>query len=321
MPKVSIVYKGTPVITNFVNYYHTKNFYLHSKAITYDLEDIGLIKTSKLMIPCNMCWIDSGNDDIVLQKIIRLIDSSKIGEIFRTLKNTFAKDTNPSSRLVTNFLNIESETLDNQDKDQQKFQMFAQQRLNQIHISKLVIKVNNLITLYWLRHKHNLTLRECASRMNMTISRASYLWYSLTKSECKIKTAVIDKIKNDLVQGYELKTIFEANVSNNSFLSHTLTQNHRIIIANRSDSPEILFHKFFKEFTSFGFKLRQISYKRKKHRTISDSHMKSFVLNYLFFIFTPELFEIVFIDESSICPSNFKSKQWQMTGKPNIVES
>lgn len=81
------------------------------------------------------------------------------------------------------------------------------------------------------------------------------------------------------------------------------------------------FSDFYKCIESFGIKYRQIAYIKKVAKPLSKSHLKYFIKIYLFILVSREFFEVIFIDESSVCPSNFKAKQWQVHGVVNHVSS
>ena len=75
-------------------------------------------------------------------------------------------------------------------------------------------------------------------------------------------------------------------------------------------------HEFATASRSFGLRYRQLTFARHEFRTIPPQHLANFLAIYANFLLQPEKYRVVWLDESSVAPSNFKRQGWRQRGKP-----
>lgn len=83
----------------------------------------------------------------------------------------------------------------------------------------------------------------------------------------------------------------------------------------------ISYNSFYNNFKQFGFRYQNKLYKPIAKRIAIQGHLNDFLDVYLYFVTSSDRFVVVYVDESSICPSNFKKKYWKMIGKLNHVKT
>jgi len=164
-------------------------------------------------------------------------------------------------------------------------------------------------------------LKDIAKELNVSLNNVKHLINQLVKTKCLIIANLNEEIINKILDSHLLDKFLERNSTNQTFLNSSLLKNFKTFKDNNTIMGDISFNQFYESFKQYGYKYRQIAYVRKIYRNISISHLKVFIDIYLYFILSPELFHLVFIDETSLCPSNFKAKRWQLRGQSNVIPS
>lgn len=107
----------------------------------------------------------------------------------------------------------------------------------------------------------------------------------------------------------------------NLFLLSTMRSQFEMFQENFDSSKLFTFDEFRRSMLDAGFKNRQIHYEPLHRRSFFLSDVQKFfdVLAHIYI--RDDLFEVVFIDESSVCPSNFKKRAWFHRGESNRIQS
>lgn len=172
-----------------------------------------------------------------------------------------------------------------------------------------------------MKLKKKRTLKTIALNLNISITKVTDLWRQLKTSRLQNLVTLRDEIIDRIALNDYLYQCFTQIVQNSIIRTKTLRQLYDEAKTMAKNERQFSFSFFFSAFKKFGFQHRSIRYELKPAKSIDGWHLQSFLNVYLYFLFFQKRFRIIFIDESSICPNNFKKKAWWHKSERSIIKS
>lgn len=267
------------------------------------------------------CVIDSPRDTALLFSLRRRITRQEHRHV-AALLDANTRDEHPlTAELTAAFAAAESRVLNGRAKHREKKRDQLRKLLNGPRIRKRIRKFTDLCHVLFLKCRRRLTLRQIALRLRIPQARVAFLWRELRTTRGQRSAHDQARICRSLASLSHLAAFFRAHRLDPGFLQRSLRANYQLLQDGQNTELAISFDLYYKNFRDFGFRYRPIRYAAHIKREIRGRHLQSFLQVYLQLILDEEKFEIVFFDESALCPSNFKKLAWRATGDRSLTRT
>lgn len=246
---------------------------------------------------------------------------SKIEELDKEMKKYINKNESSEERNVRKILrDLLLRSKRNGNKDFLK-ELEKEKGIEKILKSKIFNKILHMQTIFHLKVNQNRTLEYISHLTGIKLTRVSYIWGLLKETQ---GNAII-KLFNTLERDKIINNLFPDRINN--FMKDN---------TNKTKSMKNLFIDFMKEsgdipiknkihfcslMKSNGFLYKPFVIKT-DYSLRHQSNKVEFVKYLQFeFIKNSETFEIYWVDESTVCPQNFKKKGWGLKKKILAISS
>lgn len=155
----------------------------------------------------------------------------------------------------------------------------------------------------------------------------------LSKSRVRYLTKLIEQEGRDLLielnrQLHELRVkdhliaaFLRRFARDDRNLDLTLEQMFSILRADVGNIANVSFWEFYRALSCEGWRHRVLRYRQIAKYAVGADSLRSFCELYLHLMVNEDDYELIFIDESAICPSNFKRRAWFPRRAPAVVHS
>lgn len=189
------------------------------------------------------------------------------------------------------------------------------------HVAKLRAFKTNLLQAAKVVANGNYTIRNLSRTLVVSEARAKLLIRTIQNQPVHKLRQIDAKILQLHRADNMVKNFFSAFCMRDEAIKKTLRQlfeNFRIQI---DVEEEVSFTRFRTILLELGLRYRSIKYLPKLKYTTPQSVSRAFLATMLHLFVREDLFELLFIDESSIVPENFKKKAWFLRGSQAIVRT
>lgn len=159
-----------------------------------------------------------------------------------------------------------------------------------------------------LKRNSAITLKQIALTLNITTARTSYLWRLLREKNTRF-AKYQEKIDNKLLLEQQFEKKLQEYLKNDELRMKPLKTIYAYFAKENPHLPIRITH-FRQLVTRYGFCHRHACYRTKNPVLWSTTRLNFAVLLMAQVIYRSDIFEIFWLDESSICPNNFKQRGW-----------
>lgn len=272
----------------------------------------------------------------ILPRWTRLVDSPRNWQLLRRMRNRIGqkrlrriarlKGTRlPKTMVHSDQLDIEVRRNTQTDRRNSRHSRIYERIMRAIHfdprIMRLLQKHADLTTLTDATRAEQTDPRKQSKALGIRLNRLLYLRQLRSAPNYESPEELETKI-NRLISHTDQLLRFLQTASKQENLA-TISINQLLVRFRATDTTKFFIsrHRFYDAMLRFGLRFRSISYARKIGRPVPASALIDFADVLLFFLLLEEESEFVAIDESTICPSNFKRRGWRMKGTDVIVRS
>ena len=188
-------------------------------------------------------------------------------------------------------------------------------------ILKKIRKFTEYRQIFKLRYENRRSLQRISQTLSLPLNKVTNGWRLLRKTKGNILTTIHDDITFTIHKKQKIREFLAKILTDDKINLLATRQIYREALSEANDNLWFSFNEFYLEFKRFGFRYNNIRYAPKLSREVRGQQLQNFLTVYLYFVIFEHRFEILFIDESSICPSNFKKRFWQVKGKSSVIRS
>lgn len=304
MKPFTVELKATPILFEF-----DKKFISEQKIFTS--QRVGVDALTKINDGMDAYWLQSDECVIysyfkkeLLEKLNRRIWSDDRKDMKRTLKQMVSHTDNNSISVVQTYERIKRKLIKRVESRRLNRYLNSITICRKSSIKTLINRFGILTEIPRLKLESSISLKEISKKLRIPVSRVYHLWRILKNFD---KDSII-KMNNSLlvkigIQDYLHKIFLQVKESSTLQLS-TVKTLYEQSLENCSYDNFINYSAFYKSFKEFGFRYQNIQYKPRVKRMAVGVHLKNFLDFYLFILTRADRFLVVYIDESSVCPSN-----------------
>lgn len=184
-----------------------------------------------------------------------------------------------------------------------------------------ITKLRSLTQVWQLRGVERRPHAEIAKLMRLPPASVRGLWAQLLRTKGCGLEAEVRKIGAELAQERALTDQLEARRGDQDFLGQPLRVMHLQIRQSCAEISQLPFNRFYQRFRELGFRYRPILYGHISPKIVTQQHLQDFTEVFKYFLLTPAHFEVVFFDESSLNPLNFKKRRWRGCGDNALTKT
>lgn len=318
---IKISYKGTPVFFEFPSKDFDGSSAFKDRQADFHL-GIPLQSTgSHIWLRGHECIIDSAREKIQLGKLSRRIRQQDKKELLKTFELIIGDHDNKTISALNNYAEFHRTYMNLEDKlyMKQVFEMF--QILGVTCIKKKIKKLHECLQIARLKLRKGLSLKGIASNRSLSLTRVSYLWTQIRRTHGLIFNDLINEIHKAASKRHYLKSYVDSEKFHSMFRENSLRKSFIHALTVKTENIDFTFDDFYKEFKDVGFRYQSIRYSPHQSKIYDTRHLESFIQVFLYFVLSEDRFETLFVDESSVCPSNFKKMAWRKKGDSLVQRS
>lgn len=314
-------FEGSPVITEFPLTELSVRHCLAKREQEYCLDAIDGYFPRSLWLNYADCVIDSSRNNSLLKTILARIPSREL----KAVSVLFKEITNQKDLLLTEMIGRYSKLERKHNRSKDYKQLDSRTRIwtkccdNQTR--KKIRKYLQLERIIELRLNENYTLTRIAAKLNLSLNKVSDLWRQLRESKLNNVVQLHHEILNRISTNDFLQQYFDNLLNGDEHHKKTAVQLYDEAKIMYKGTWEFTFSYFFAAFKQYGFLHKSIRYEARAAKVVNGWHLQNFLNVYLHFLLVSRRFRILFIDESSICPSNFKKKAWRYKKESSNIPS
>lgn len=190
---------------------------------------------------------------------------------------------------------------------------------SQVH--KRIQKLARMKEVVRMRKAPRQSLRLIAAKLNTSLNVVSDLWRQIRESRGDVLTRLAADTANRILLADFLHQYFLKQMDNADIKTATARQMYANAVTMAGDRYTFSFSRFFACFKRFGFRFDSIRYAPKAAKVIDSWHLRNFARVYVHLLLFHRKFRVIFMDESSICPANFKKKAWKHRRRSSHINS
>lgn len=321
-PSTTVVsYKGSITFTRFPLASITKQQLSSKKQIVLSLAQVPATNRGALFVPRSAAYLHVAKDHRPLLIVWQLVGRIQAARIRKAVDEIRESANSAAEPLIQHFYDTKRSLVPARSRRKIHKRNVAFEQCRKPSIAAKLVRLERLCTMTRLLTRHKMTVSSAARLMNISIGSATNLKRQIVSSRGAVICDVEAKIASQLDASVAIQMFLEQNQSNSKFLANSIAQNFTTFMSNSNASPTVSNSAFYTQLHDFGFRHRAIKYKKSVRQPLKPAHVRLFGKFYCFVLLRPDLFDLVFLDETSVCPSNFKRKQWQVRGRENVVSS
>lgn len=267
------------------------------------------------------CIIDNGKGSGAVDLICDKISRRERRRLWRTFDARFGQSESAHLDSIRRFQRMKRKLITEGEFEAVSQRKRFQKILSNAQIRKKIRKLTDALNVISVRRGSGRSLRSISKDLGISESRVGSIWTRTRGTNGLYLKALFDELNNQITQYDALITYFNKRQDDEGFLNTTLRKGYEDLIHENGRSKGISFSEYYSKFKEFGFRQKTIRYVRKVPRPVARHQMANFIEAYLYFLLHEEKFELLFMDESSINPSNFKKMQWTLKGRRTILAS
>ena len=310
----AVSFKGSLVLFDLPSIAFEASEAFAEQSVKYWLDIYDPVQDRALFLRADDCVIDSGRQCAKLKAICRRVSSRD----WKTAEAVFEDRTGQTNHLreeaLLRFQNTRRRLIFGREAE-------GRNRLHTLKtvgakcgVGKKIKKYAFSLQVAKLRLSRRMPLQVIAAQLGRSLTEVAGCWARVRGTAGDSLVAMHKDIQQTLATEVQLEAFFAARAHDLAFLNQPL----RVSFARAKTAAAIdestSFDHFYHSFRKFRFKYRDIKYAPKCFRPVQGHHLSQFHDLYLYFLIFENRFELIFVDESSVCPSNFKRKSWSLTG-------
>lgn len=162
---------------------------------------------------------------------------------------------------------------------------------------------------------------QLARELKVPVSRVRKLLHSLRSTQGECFVLAVQKLHGLIRKRKVLQDFIRAHRADPAFLTLTVSQAHQQLLEELPEDVAVSRRAFYEAFRAAGFRYRTIRYLPPVAHPLQPAHKLGFLRLLQHFIVEEEKFHVLFLDESSLTPANFRQKRWFARGSPNRLLS
>lgn len=163
--------------------------------------------------------------------------------------------------------------------------------------------------------------KEIAAKTRIPVPRVRKLLRMLRNTEDTFFLEKLELIRKFAERSEKIIGFFAAFENLDPALSSTLKNLRDRFIHSFDESEEVSMRTFYGAMKDLGFRFRSVRFERPMKYPPSPTDIRTFLDVFVFLLQSQEDFLVVFVDESSVHPQNFKRRAWRKSGSRGIVRS
>lgn len=167
----------------------------------------------------------------------------------------------------------------------------------------------------------NDSITKMSKKLNIPLHRVRKISKLIKSTEGEVLRAELLRVKEEEEKEDVLRQALLAHRKDTPFLELTVTQARAIIAQELPEGMAPSRRKYFETLKKEGFRFRTLKHKPRLARPLSTEQKLNFLLFFRQMIFEEDRFHVLFLDESSIVPENFRKRRWFARGETNQVET
>lgn len=321
MPQRALVYAGTLVLGEFdVDDCRRKDF-IAERTVFFDLDEIMAQPRTALHVPQQSSWVDSSKSLPSLRQVEKLATAAEERRLIRQLR-TVCEETVPSAKkLIKAFHKTKVALVVPRESHRLARDCAMKEICRRKKTLKKIARLHRLTRMLHLVAREHRTVAQAAKIMCISLNSATHLQRTLKTAGTQLLADLRREIEADLVRKLKTDEYISKRKRDPLFLATTLHSNYDDMRDSDAILGDVSFGDFYSAFTGAGLKHRPIKYVQPIAFPVSGAHVTCFARVYAFVLLNPRKFDLVFVDESSVCKANYKAKQWQQRGTLNEIRS
>jgi hypothetical protein len=163
--------------------------------------------------------------------------------------------------------------------------------------------------------------REISLQLRIPQNRVSYILRKIKDTRAENLCRAFLLMENDVKINNEFKIKLEQLLQESHLKTNSLKEIHSAFVIRNTDMKIRNFQHFYSLCVRHDFRYKNLQYKQ-PYKDRWTPTQKKFALSLSFELFSNERsFDVLWIDESTVCPQNFQKKGWGFRGKELVIES
>lgn len=316
-----VKYEGSAVILDFPIVPLAVKDCVASREDSYCFQRLQSSEKQRAWLSARECVIDSVRQSTHLKRLkqrIRRGDARLVGELYNA---TLRKENPLVKKIAREFGLQQRKCVRSAAYKRANLRSYLSLKCCDGQVRKKIRKYLRCERIIRLKTQHKKTLKGIAHTLKISISTTTELWRKIRVTKGQILVKLQNEISNRIALNDFLQQYLEGISDNSETLLKTSRQLYEDARAKCNGAYTFTCTYFFGAFKKFGFQHRSLRYEAKAAKVISGWHLQNFFSVYMFFVFMHRKFRVIFIDESSICPSNFRKRAWRCKGESSVVAS
>lgn len=160
-----------------------------------------------------------------------------------------------------------------------------------------------------------------AEKTKVHVSRVRRLLRTLQRPDRTFFEKKITALQSIEMMNRKLVEFFDSLWPEDLALSLSLKELYAKFALSLPDPKSISLQGFYHAMRELQFRFRSVKFERPVKYPVAPAEMRDFLDLFVFLLFNENKFLLVFVDESSIHPNNFKKRAWRRTGSRGVVRS
>lgn len=254
-------------------------------------------------MPQRDCIIDSNRNNSLLHRLRSGISKRNFKAMTDLVKDLCKPESNILQEITKDYLKYELKMCKSKEYQAFKLSVYLWNQCCDSQTKKKIRSFHLLTSILSLRNRQKFTLRRIASQLNVSLNKTTSSWNQIRVTKCKCITELYDDICQEILTTDFLLRYFEQIKVEKTRQLDTLKIRYQNSVKLSSHLYCFTFTKFYLVFKRYGYPYSSIKYAQRQFRVVEKRHLQNFLLVYLFMPMFQCRFLVVFVDQSSVCPS------------------